>query len=321
MRSRWIGFLASGLLLLWLYRDLDLRSVGEALSSSQRGWLIVSVGMIVPITLLRAYRFFRIAPIGSVESPLEALKLNLVASAGNVFLPAKLGDLIKSYFLSSSRRAKPGVAISAVVFERLVDLLAMLGWFWLAWLVRGSLGVSLPPIFAPLILLSFAVCAVLVLVESSAQALFDLVARLLPSRRLGKLRELASGWPLFHREVRGRKAEALAVSTFLWLVNLLQLWLFAVALNIPVPIAAGFCIAAMAVLAGQIPFTFAGLGTRDLAFVVLLSPYATAEAAAAVGILSSTRVILPALAALPLLGRYLSLGLDPKEVTDDPRAR
>jgi hypothetical protein len=59
-------------------------------------------------------------------------------------------------------------------------------------------------------------------------------------------------------------------------------------------------------MAGQLPLTFAGLGSRDLALVALLSRYTTPEAAAAMGLLTATRGFLPPLAGLFVLRPYLT---------------
>jgi hypothetical protein len=59
-------------------------------------------------------------------------------------------------------------------------------------------------------------------------------------------------------------------------------------------------------MAGQIPLTFNGLGARDVALVMVFAGYMTAETAAAMGILTATRGLLPPLAALPILRPYVA---------------
>jgi hypothetical protein len=54
-----------------------------------------------------------------------------------------------------------------------------------------------------------------------------------------------------------------------------------------------------------LPLTFAGVGTRDAALIIFYQPYLNPPVAAALGLLCTVRYILPALAGLPLLGRYL----------------
>jgi uncharacterized membrane protein YbhN (UPF0104 family) len=128
-----------------------------------------------------------------------------------------------------------------------------------------------------------------------------------PSRRFGKVRELAWGWPALHGEIRGRRRWIALMSIGLWFGHLTQMWMFTLAVSATLPFAAGFSLFALSVLAGQIPLTFAGFGARDVAVVVLLSSYMPAEAAAAIALLSATRGILPALAAVPIMRPYLAV--------------
>ena len=108
--ARLVGVAVSVGILVALYGNLDVRLIGEALLASDKLWLVVSIAMILPITLLRAVRFLWVAPHGALPGVAEALRLTLVASALNVFLPAKTGDLVKSYFIASRGKTSAGVA-------------------------------------------------------------------------------------------------------------------------------------------------------------------------------------------------------------------
>ena len=54
------------------------------------------------------------------------------------------------------------------------------------------------------------------------------------------------------------------------------------------------------------PLTFAGVGTRDAALIAFYAPYFNAATAAALGVLCTSRYLLPALGGLPFLNQYLS---------------
>jgi uncharacterized membrane protein YbhN (UPF0104 family) len=85
--------------------------------------------------------------------------------------------------------------------------------------------------------------------------------------------------------------------------------MFALALSIQIPFLACASLSAIALMAGQLPLTFAGLGARDVTLVVLLRGYTTPEAAAALGLLIATRNLLPPLAAIPIMRPYVSAAL------------
>jgi uncharacterized protein (TIRG00374 family) len=301
-----VSLLVSGALLTVLYWSLDIRLIGQTLLGADPVWLVLSVGIILPITVLRAVRFFWVAPAGALPGVGEALRLTLAATALNVFLPAKSGDLIKSYFVAKRSETSAGVSIAIVVYERLCDVFALIFWCLVGWLVGRPQVPGLPSAFWGVLAMLGAASAVLI--SSSRVAVYgrELMARAFPHRRLKRLRKVAQGWPDLLLMLRGRRRWIVAYSLFLWLVHLVQIWLFTVTLAVDVPFTVCASLSAVALMAGQLPFTVAGLGTRDVALVLLLARYMAPESAAAMGVLISTRSLLPPLFGLPFMWPYLS---------------
>lgn len=316
--ARVISLALSAALLIGLYRAVNVRLIAQELRGIDRLWLVISVGMIVPITILRAIRFFWVAPAGALPGIVEALRLILVATALNVFLPAKTGDLIKSYFVTKRGGTSAGVAVAIVVYERLCDLFGLMSWCVLGWFVGRPVVARVPSALWPLLGVLGAVCAVLISSERAARFWPAMMAGALPAR-LQRLQALAEGWPDLFQALRGRRGWVVLFSLLLWLVHLVQIWMFALALSVPIPFTVCASLSAVALLAGQLPLTFAGLGARDVALVVLLSGYVRPESAAAMGILISTRNLLPPLAALPIMRPYLSAVVDEVGVANRER--
>ncbi len=301
----------SGVLLIGLYRSLDIRQIGDALVKSDPRLLVVSVALIIPITVLRALRFMWIAPPGAVPGLGEATRLTLAASALNVFIPLKAGDLIKSYFVARRSHLSAGTAVAIILYERVSDLFALLFWCLLGWVTTRAVRPSAwTAAMVPLLVLE-AVFATLLVSMRAAHLWKAVTARVLPNRGLWqKLHRLADGWPDLLAELRGRRRWILLFSLALWLAHLSQIWLFTVTLSTPVPFVACLSIAAVALLAGQLPLTVAGLGTRDIALVVMMAPYMRPETAAALAVLVSTRNFLPPLIGLPVMRPYLASIVD-----------
>lgn len=299
----------SGLLLVGLYRSVDIRLVLGELRAVDRMWLVISVGMIVPITLLRAVRFYWVSPAGALLGIGEALRLTLVSTALNVFMPAKSGDLAKSYFVTKRYGTAAGVSVAVVVYERLCDLFGLTTWCVLGWMIARPAVGRVPSALWPMLGALGAVCAALISSERIARLGPALMARGLP-RRLRRLQELADGWPDLLRSLRGRRHVVISLSLLLWLVHLIQIWMFTLALSLSIPFAVCASLSAVALMSGQLPLTFAGLGARDVVLVVLLAGYMRPESAAALGLLISTRNLLPPLAALPIMRPYVSAIVD-----------
>jgi uncharacterized protein (TIRG00374 family) len=298
------SFALSAAILAALYRSIDIRLIVRDLRGVDTVWLLVSVGMIVPITLLRAVRFYLVAPRGTVAGTAEALRLTLVATAANVFLPAKSGDLVKSYFLANGRWASAGVSIAVVVYERLCDLFGLITWCALGWFIARPVVPGVPAAVWLALGLFGAACGVLVSSESIARFGPALVGRVFAGR-FERLRALAEGWPRLFQTLGARRTSVILLSLLLWLVHVIQIWMFTVALSIRMPFTVCVSLTAIALMVGQLPFAFAGLGARDVALVVLMRGYVRPEAAAALGLLISTRNLLPPLAALAIVRPYI----------------
>jgi len=300
----------SSALLIVLYRSLDVRLVAETLLRADPWWLGISVGMIVPITCLRALRFYWVAPPGALPGRAEAFRLTLVASALNVFLPAKSGDLVKSYFVATRSNTTAGVALSMAVYERLCDLFGLIACCLVLWLIGQPQVDGIPRAFWFVLGSVGAACFLLIASERVASLVQTIAHAAVPHERLRTIRQLADGWPALLRMLGGRRRWIVSYSLVLWLTHLTQIWLFTRALSVPVPFTVAASLSAVALMAGQLPFTFAGLGARDVVLVVLLARYMTPEAAAAMGVLISTRGLLPPLMGLPIMRRYLSSAVE-----------
>ena len=283
-----------------------MRLVGETLLRASPIWLVASVGLILPITVLRAIRFLWVAPPGALPGVGEALRLTLAASALNIVFPAKTGDLIKSYFVARRSDTSPGVAVAIVVYERLCDLFALITWCLVGWIVARPQVPGLPAAFWALLGGLGTVCAALISSQRIATALHAILAATLPPGKLRKLRELALGWPDLLRFLGSRRRQIVLFSLVLWLANLCQIWLFTLVLGTQVPFTVCASLSAVALMAGQLPFTIAGLGARDMALVALLASYMPAESAAALGVLIASRGLLPPLIGMPVMWPYLS---------------
>ena len=305
-----VSILVSLAFLVTLYRSLDLTLVVHALLHSDKVWLVISVGMIVPITYLRAVRFYYVTPRGALPNTREAFRLTLVASALNVFLPAKAGDLAKSYFLARRSETPPAVALATVVYERLCDVFALITWCVIGWVVAAPVVTGVPQALWPALAVLGGFCFVVCFFERPGRAVPVIARRLLPHERLRKLHDLAEGWPGLQRTLGGRRRWIVGYSLLLWLTHLIQIWFFTFALSAPLPFAIVTSLSAVALMAGQIPFTIAGLGARDVVLVVLLGRYMSRESAAAMGVLISTRGLLPPLMGLGFLRPYLTAAVD-----------
>jgi uncharacterized membrane protein YbhN (UPF0104 family) len=293
--KRLIGVAVSLLLLAVIWSRIDPAGVRQAMLRSDPLWFWTAVLVTVPLTTATAWRF-RLLANGAVDAA-YALRLVLAASTLNLILPSKLGDLAKAWALRSRGVIAGPEAVALVVLEKLLDLLSLL-------LVGGAaLALDRPEVPGLPLIVAVLVLGGAGLLAATLPAVAAVAARAVP----GRLAAWAQAWAAGARLFWGRPGRALGIvagSLLLWAGHLLQLWLFARAMGPSIPYLAAAALSCLAILAGLLPFTFAGVGTRDAAIVILFQPYLSAPEAALLGLCATLRYLLPALAGLPFVGEF-----------------
>ncbi len=311
--KRFISIAVSVIILSAIYSKIDFPKLVQIFQNCDGWWMATSLGMVVPLTMLTAWRLQQLMPSVGVKgrSPLEfgeANRLILVASVLNMVLPSKMGDIAKAYFMRERGHLSGSLSLSLVVFEKACDMLSLLLWCafglilypskdWLFFLMTASV--------------TFGLVTGLLLLWSRrfAQLFFVLVSAIAPKKLQSKLEKLRIAWGEMHAYFWQDKSQLLKItstSVFIWFLHLLQIWFFILALKAWTPFLANLALAPLAILAGLLPLTFAGVGTRDAALIVFYQPYFNAPTAAALGLLCTSRYLLPAIGGLPFLGEYLS---------------
>lgn len=300
-RAASIGLSLLILAILWYH--IDFRAILAAVGRANVYWLAGGLVCVIPLTLTTALRFGlltrRNLGLGATS------RLTLAASTLNLLLPSKMGDLAKAWVLRNRYGYDGGQAFTLVVFEKLVDLTSLLFWGVIALFVEAR-GIAFVVAAAGLGTLLGALLLVLS-PAGVAPGLLAAVASKLPRRIDRRATALADQWremtASFWRKPR-RAALVWAVSLALWASHLVQIWMFARALGPDVPLMDSMAGAALAILAGLLPFTMAGIGTRDAALVYFYAPWLSAAQGAALGVLATLRYLLPALAGLPFVHDY-----------------
>jgi len=304
--KRLISILISLIILAIIYWRIDFNELVQTLGNSDGRWMIVAVGMVVPLTLFTAWRLQQLMPTGNSLAFGEANRLILAASGLNMVLPSKMGDIAKAYFMQRRGHLEGSLALSLVVFEKTSDMLSLLLWCvfglilfpkkdWFFWLLTVIVAVGL--VLGFLLLGS----------RRFARFFFSVGHKIAPEKYHGKLEKLQVAWSemldYFWRD-KIQLTKIWLTSIFIWFLHLLQIWFFILALKAWTPFLINLALAPLAILVGLLPLTFAGVGTRDAAILLFYQPYLSPPTAAALGLLFTLRYLLPALGGVPFLGQY-----------------
>src|SRR5213596_4041773 len=114
--------------LYWVYHDPNRRAqMAEALRNAQYQWVIVGVLSYVLVEIAAAFRWHVLLKVQKIQLSVPRLiGLFLIGMFYNQFLPGGTGgDIIKSYLLLKETPDHKAGALLAVVFDRLIGLVAL----------------------------------------------------------------------------------------------------------------------------------------------------------------------------------------------------
>lgn len=305
--KRFVSLVISVAILLYIYAQIDLVNLLEVFQNCDRLILTISLGMVIPITLITSWRLRQLVPQNSLGF-LEANRLILGASVLNMVLPSKMGDIAKAYFMAERSNLSGSLALAISIFEKACDLLSLLLWcvfglilypakdglFW-----TMTIGVAMGLVLGILLLSS----------QGFAALFFYLANSFAPKSIKIKLQKMQDSWEEMHGYFWQDKQQLLLItstSIFIWFLHLLQIWLFILALRAFTPFLVSLALSPLSILAGLLPLTFAGIGTRDAAIIYFYQDYLSEATGAALGLLCTSRYFIPALIGLPFLGQMLA---------------
>ncbi len=267
-----VSVLVSAGLVVWLLARIDLAQTGELLSNANWGWLLLAALLTCALPFTSVFRWLGVLRAQDTQLPfLVALRAVMMANVLNSFLPSKSGDVAKAVYLREHGGLSKGTG--TVILERLVDLgvLGALGLFGL--LVNGTLW----GLVAGIGLLGgvLGVFLVVTLLPVEKLPLPDKVAQILQDLR-----------SVFTRWLKNRAAitQTLGASVLTWSLGGFTVFALSQAFGTGLGLGFAYAVFPLAILAGLVPVTVSGIGTRDAAFVALLGSQMSPEQATLVGL-------------------------------------
>jgi uncharacterized membrane protein YbhN (UPF0104 family) len=245
-------------LVCWLLSRIDGQQVLLLWRRSVKSYLWLAMGLTVLVPVLGTLRWLGVLRAQQVRVPFAtALRAVLMANVLNSFLPSKGGEMVKAAYVREHGGLTLG--IGSVVLERLVDLL-VLGVLGLAGFAISGVGWGL--------------LAGGLLIGGVGSAFF--LALCLPVDRfplpVGVRKKLAGLARVFRLWVRCPAAMLQTVGSSLgvWSAAALTVCCLVSAFDLPLRWSVAYALFPLCVLAGLVPVTVSGVGTRDAAFVELM---------------------------------------------------
>ena len=125
-RKYWIGIGASIILLALFLFTVDIRRMLDSLGGANYWYIIPSVGMYLVSVYFRSMRWNVMLRHLKPVSARRLFPVVVVGYMANNLLPMRLGELVRSYYLSEREGVSTASALVTVFVERIFDALALL---------------------------------------------------------------------------------------------------------------------------------------------------------------------------------------------------
>ncbi len=261
--------------LYWVYHDPNRRAqMAEAIRNAQYRWVVIGILAYGIVEISAAIRWHVLLKVQKIHLTLPRLSgLFLIGMFYNQFLPGGTGgDIIKSYFLLKETPDKKAGALLAVVFDRLIGLVALVA-------ITGTL-IALRYDFLSqttetrqllwflLFLLGSSILFLLSTFVISGFNLFHWLPEKFPGRE--KLIEISAAYHLYAHHWRATLV-AFGVSIVAHLATFATFLCAAYALGAAVPLLDFFAVMPVERTISALPISFAGIGLREKILQIMLN--------------------------------------------------
>lgn len=256
-------------LVWWLVRDIDWMKLWQALISLHPVGIALTLLAVIASDVVIALRWYYLS---RYRHPFRAcFDANMLAFFFNTFVPAKLGDLAKIYYLSKRACIDPKESSAIFVIERFFDVV-ILGFMVL---FSALYAFKLKSLYIATFALFFA--AGLFLFAIYHKPFLKKLVALIP---FTKLRRLVWRIALLiaHNLSPARALTAFGITLVMWaFYYLCDILFFCYATDFDLSLLQIFTAATLAFAVSAIPLTPGGIGTFQAAFVLALGWYGVAK--------------------------------------------
>lgn len=285
MRRRFIlGILISLILLGLVFRQLDFEQLVISLRSIMLLPLFAAVGALLLTLVIRAWRWgYLLAPVKQASMS-NLISATSIGASMDMLLPARAGDLIRSYVISSKERTSNITCLSTIFVEKVFDIFVILG-IALSMFVAISFSsnkLTLPASFSTAIFfiagLILIICFLLWFSVSRSDNLLKFVElrlTFLPVKYTRWLRNAIISFTdgLQSLRQRHRLIPVITLSILLWSVFALSNLLVLQSFNLHLPIYSAFLILVFQILGVTVPSGPGFIGTYHAAVIAGLAVF------------------------------------------------
>ena len=296
-----VSILLSFVILFIIYKRIDFRELSQVfLHINFQAFSIFFILIIIQL-FVAAWRWNILTrELGNVKLSFAISYEQVIGSySANLIIPGKLGEIVRIPWMRKYSLKTPVVAL--VLFEKILDISAVIFILFFSILILKILHFQTPFNINIIFYISFAIVVFLLLVFCFKRP----VLRKIKTWRESKGKINGNNGSMTYRLINmagiidKRSLFYFSITILLWFIQILQFYFIFIMVDIKAPFFYVYSGSCLALLAGALPVSIAGLGTRDAVIIGFFSPFAPLEVLVGIGIISFLRIVIPAFIGLP----------------------
>lgn len=257
--------------------QLDWVLLATTFATTDIAFIAYALGMWLFLMVIKGIKWQQLVfAVGGKIGFFESLRMLLIGLFISIATPGRLGDFARAFYIKD--RVPLGKGIMAVLVDRAMDVFVLMGFAILGLLLLvQTQGVEIfSPWMAVVLFLGAVAATFVVLKRSWARWVWKRLQGFLPESYRSLLQrhgaEFYDAVPLFKKNMRGVIIAALCTVTT-WLCSITFGWFIMLSLHYPLGWNAALITVPIFALVEIIPAGILGLGTREVASVIVLGSY------------------------------------------------
>jgi hypothetical protein len=271
-----LSSLLAGVLLYFSVRHVDWGRVWRTIAGAHWGYLALTTALTLSTYFLRSIRWRILLNAETWFSVGTVFWANMAGYLGNNFLPARAGELIRTYLISNRSSLSKTYVLTTALSERLMDVIALVLWSSLV-----LLGVNPKPrwmldLSRTMALVAGAgAVAIMILPHTGDLAEKLLLRSPLPERwrkpLIGLAGQVLSGLRAFHHW--GRFTGFTLLTVVIWMIDAIGVITGGLALGLTIPFRVALLLLTGLGLGSALPSTPGYVGIYQFVAVTVLTPF------------------------------------------------
>lgn len=267
--ERAMAFVVGGAILAYLFSKIEFVKIKEAALSLNPVYMLGFFLVLAITVLLKGLKWQMSLGIFRISTSLiSAIEMWMIGFSIGAATPGRVGDFVKIAYLGE----KKSKSIGAVLFDRITDVVAVLFFAVIGFMVFGSAIGATKQLVA---LAVFVMLAVAAAARIHYRRIFGIFLKyFVPEKYRGYMASEASDFMASARsalKLKSRIAFVFLMSALIWMFSIISAMMLAKSLEINIAYFPLLFIMSIVALVELIPVTVAGLGTREATIVFLMS--------------------------------------------------